>query len=206
MLSEAELAEFTRRYWHTEDSWPDLEAAFGVRPQELPKLLPPIETGELCPRCAMGVLVWTSRPKRTKNEGYCRECRHRTTAACRCAHCRAIAQAEADHRAALEEAEHLQATDEWLRQYGSLEHARWALQQLSVPQLMYLDALRETWRTPGRFTWEGIAKLAGTKPHLALNYCARLRMLRLIFDPGKRDGWRLHPELDGDYPIVTVPR
>lgn len=199
-LTPEEIADITRRYWHTDELRKDIEASVGLTTNAFGKQLPPLESGVECPHCS-SPMVWRSQLGRRKDDQYCTSCDHRS-GWCQCSPCRALMQASEARRAAEEAQRRRSAQESWLGEYGSVEYVEWAVGTLSQRQRIFLHALRDHWSQ--EMTIEQIAVDAGLQARRAPVYWNAVAVVQLIFHDGAK--WQIHPRLTGMRVLGPTPR
>lgn len=149
------------------------------------------------PYCG-GVMEWKTRQARDGHDARCASCQHGTAPGCGCDQCRAEIDAQRLRRQEALTAEREAALHDWLGRRDDAEIVA-TVKQLSVPQRIYLDGLRQHWA--GHFDFVGIAQAVGIQPRWVDTYLLRYQALGLVFVHDRQ--WYLHPAiLDGRVPTI----
>ena len=107
--------ELSALYWDRSNKIPDLNKRFGLRINEIQRLVTPKPVERTCPHC-QGTLGFRTRGAEDRREAHCPSCGHEEREyGCRCSGCAAVEEAT---RVA-EEQERERRRTAWQREYGT---------------------------------------------------------------------------------------
>lgn len=182
-LTHDQRIELSDRYWSGREPVAKIERIYKIPANKLFQHLLPIPAEGLCVRCGSG-LELHSRSQKAFHDAVCISCGHHViTARCPCAPCKAERSETEQAKEAARRERLVEARIAWSQKYEDPDHVEWAIGQLTGPQRIFLEAVKNEFLAhPPFFRWSQIAADAGLNPHHAERWIQLFKTLGLIYE------------------------